>query len=279
MRRHLTWIIPVVLLPVIYFACGLVGWALNLWATSDPSIVGWAGLISVVLLLASLTGIVFCIVFAIRNGHRTYRAWQRSKGRLTKRERAEAARLDDAQLAWNAAVSLVGDLQQERFPEPVQVWGLIPRPGEQFFYDVDAQYQRFYGTTAQWSQRSGFYMGRPGFVVAGLVTDAIANSTAKSAAMRAAAEQWREHQQARILISNQRLAINVNGQWLSFDFAAMTACYPDLDHWAVTFEFPSAEPLRLIGKGSPLVAVWSVLATHGRSGVLEHPSLALVRPG
>ena len=168
-------------------------------------------------------------------------------------------------------------MRSERLPPAIKVWGVIPRPDEQFFFDVDEQYERFYGTAAEYTQRSGSYLGRPSFVMAGLAIDAISNAASRSAAMRAAAAQWREQQRSRILVSNQRIVVQANGQWLSFDYASMSACYPDPEHWCVAFEFFSAQPMRLVGRSAPIIAVWTVLATHGRHAIEQHPALTSLR--
>ncbi|MCD5348446.1 hypothetical protein [Agromyces sp. S2-1-8] len=228
-------------------------------------------------MLLALGGWVICVVVAIRNARRVFRAFRHRHGHYNKRERAEMAARTRYERAWVAARQLVADVRSEILPQPIQVWGVATDPDEPFFFDVECDYQRFYGTTTSFWRSSGSFSGPPFFVLAGIAATAMANSSRESAAERAAATQWREHQRVRILVSNRRLLVHVNHQWLSFYHEAIAAYYPSVDQWCVVFEFASAEPMRLIGEGAPLIAVWTTLATHGRQGVLQHPGLERLR--
>ena len=279
MRRHLGWIIPIAILIVLFLGVAVLGGVTaNAMSADSPEALTLVLTQLIVWPLVAIAAVI-CIVVAIRSGIRTAADARRRSGILTPQERAALAERHADQDAWAAATMLVEHVREERIPSPITVWGLIPARDEVFFYDVDARYERFYGTTVEYRTQNTMYLGRPSFVMAGLAVDAVANASAKSAAMRQAAEQWREQQPARILISNQRLAVFANGQWLSFPFETMSACYPAPEVWSVTFEFPGVAPMRLVGRGAPLIAVWSVLATHGRVGVEQHPGLAPLRLG
>lgn len=277
MRRHLSWIVPLLVLPLIYVVFTAIVWWASTFAEEGQAETLWGLLTVIVALLTAVAGAIVCVVLVIRNAHRVFRAWRRSNGHFTKRELIAREQQSTTQSAWEAAQRLLADVRAERLPNPITVWGVIPNHDETFFYDVDARYERFYGTTESYAQHTGLFVGRPAFVLAGVAATAIANSASHSAAANRAATQWREAQHSRILVSNQRLVIQANGQWLSFYLSGMTACYPSPEAWSVAFEFGDTSPLRLTGRGAPLVAVWTVLARQGREAVHAHPGLAPLR--
>lgn len=271
MRRHVRWIIPLVLLLVIYIASKMTLARVLRTPAKTADDQTWNVLVESAVVVAAIALMLICVIIALVQGHKTWHLSRRRKGKLTPQETSAAH-------AWNAACALVQDAENGVPPQPIDVWGLIPYPGESFAFDVGAGYERFYGTTEEYTTGGGVFLGHPAFVVAGLVGTAIGNNARRNAAARRAATQWREQQQARVLLSNRRLAIHANGQWLSFDFAAASACYPAPEMWSITLEFPGVAPLRLVGEAAPLICVWTVLATQGRDAVAQHPGLDPLRP-
>lgn len=271
MRSHLRWVVPLLAAPAIYVAA--------LWGASVLSGVNAGGdnlgaaVGALGLWIIAIVGPVIALILAIVGGVKVNRAGRRSRGRYTKteaRQRAEQHRWDEA---WERARELRERLVRREVPEPVQVWDVVANPGEVFFFDLTAEYFRFYGQDVSYSDGSGFYYGRPAFVIAGLGIAAISNSVRRSAARQQAAAQWRERQVARVLVSNQRLVCSVGGRWLSFHFAAVSAVYPEVAQWTLVLQFESAEPLMLRGSDVPSVALLAMLMTHGVNGVRSHPNL------
>lgn len=187
-------------------------------------------------------------------------------GREAERQRAQAA--------MSRAVEFRRTLIERRVPESIAVWDFPAREGEVFFADGPATYARYYGRNVSYSTGGGFFFGSPLFVAAGLAASAIGDASAKSSAEREAREQWREWQTVRLVVTNQRLVCQVAMNWLTFDYAAINAAYPDVPNHGLVLTFDSAEPLLLQGSDVLLGSVMAVAAMHGEKGLREHPALA-----
>lgn len=163
-------------------------------------------------------------------------------------------------------------------PLTIPVWEVVPEAGEVFFYDVPVDYERYYGQDVSYRPASGFFLGSPAFILAGLAVSGVANASRRNAAEAQARMQWREGEHIRLVVSNHRLLCLVRGQWVSFHYAAMTAIYPEVAQWALVAEFQGIPPLRLRGVDAPIAAVMTVFATHGLPALAEHPSLQALGP-
>ncbi|NYF15233.1 hypothetical protein HDC37_000045 [Microbacterium sp. AK009] len=241
---------------------------------------GGAGSALLTLFLGFLALIVFItagiffvsgLVRALRHG---YRARRHRAGRYTARELADRAEREGREAWWHHARALQRALSNQRVPAPIPVWDAVARPGELFFIDHHVEYARYTGQDVAYTQSGGFFFGHPLFVAAGLAVNAAGNAVRRSSAEVAAREHWREWGTVRLLVSNQRLLCDIGGRWLTFDYAAMTAVYPEVDRWTLVCQFDSAAPLLLRGPAVPAAAVITVLMTHGSSAVQQHPSLA-----
>ncbi|HWD62732.1 MAG TPA: hypothetical protein VG369_09550 [Humibacter sp.] len=274
MKRHLRWLVPLASIPALY----LIFWVIQSWlaqtlAGHPTRLAGFTLLASVVVFGGTITGIVLTIIGAIR----VHRAWRHRTGHFTKKEIGERANASEVERRWAATRGIVSALRAGHLPEPIEMWGVIPAPGEVFFYSVQAQYLRYYGRDVSYTQTSSLFIGRPAFVAAGLIATAIGNSAARSRAEAEAAAQWRELQMSPVLLSNRRMVIGVNGQWTDFYFDSVSACFPDPAHWYVAFQFRNAVPLMLTGLDAPLISAFAVLATHGIDGLHRHPALEPLR--
>jgi hypothetical protein len=257
MARHRRWLFPLIAAVAVY-------------AVHSRS----AAWIVVALALAGV---------AYLQARRTHRARLRGGGGRrrgeTERDKTERsmiapARSDEAtRRAWDGARELRRMLLARQTPATVAVWDVVPYAGESFFCDVPISYARYYGTNASYARTSGFFFGRPTFVLAGLAATAVTNAARRSAAQNAAREQWREHATGRLVVSNERLLVQVGGRWLSFHYAAMTAVYPEPGSWALVCQFEDAEPLLLSGIYAPFAAVMTAFRTHGAQALVEHPGL------
>lgn len=260
-KPHLRWIIPLALVPVLYFGSLLAGDRVRALPDYEQNL----GLLLLNLILVSVgpLGALAALVLAVVNGIRApFRA------------RAARAAAAQSNAGWAAAQSLRETLSRGERPPTIRVWEIVAYPGEVMYCDVVAEYARYYGQAVSYEHRSGFFFGHPAFVVAGLAATAIGNSANRAAARSAARVAWREWQQCRVIVTDQRLMCHVNGEWLSFHFSAMTAVYPEADRWSVVCQFGGgAAPLLLSGPNIPTIAVLTVLQTHGREAVASHPSL------
>ena len=285
MRRHLRWIIPlaagvlaVVVLPLI---AGAITTSTSAGTGTSSSTIGatlGSSIASLAVVLAIPVCVVVAVVLTVRGAMRTFRDWRHRTGRYTRSERsAELVRVDRAtasEAAWAEARRLRRALLEQQVPQTIPVWEVVPQPGEVFFYSVGVEYERYYGQTVAQGGGSRFFVGSPAFVLAGLAVSTLSNASARRSAEAQARDQWREHQDVRLVVSNQRLICLAGGQWVSFHYSAMTAVYPEVGDWALVCEFDGiTSPLRLRGVDAPIAAVMTLFGTHGLDGVANHPSL------
>ncbi|MFT2815897.1 hypothetical protein [Leifsonia sp. A12D58] len=206
--------------------------------------------------------------------HLRWRNGRLYQDQITARETAQLLQNRQSELGWNAAGALRASLLRREVPPTVQMWDVVPEPGEVFFFDVPVEYERYYGQDVAYNSGGGFFIGPPAFVVAGLAVNSMANAARRRNAEAAARSQWREWQQVRLLVTNHRLICLANGQWMSFHYSAMTAVYPEVREWALVCEFGvMSPPLRIRGTNAPIAAVMTVFGTRGLEAVAQHPSL------
>jgi MFS family permease len=272
-RTHRTWIVPVVCVPLSYLVFGLLGSALMQLSTDTGD--GWWSVVGLLALLAAFVVPVVAAVVAIRRGYRVHRSWRRSRGHLTATERAAQEHEDSYRRAWDHASHLRAALIRRELPPEIPMWAVVPRQGERFFLDGPLTYSRYYGTDVAYSHSTTVAFGRPAWVAGAMIGSAIGNSIARSRAAAAAATQWREHQLVQVVVSNQRIVCNVGGVgWLSFDHGAVTAIYPDPEHFNIVLEFGGvAAPMSLTGPMAPALATIAVLMTLGPEALGSHPAL------
>ncbi len=274
MRRHLPWILLLIAVPVSYFAIMAVHQAVY-EATTGPvssDTIGWALLRMLILLAAVAVPVVF-LVCSLVSMNRTYRRARRAKGKYNKYEKLMLANAQHGADAWEFARSVRTDLLAQRIPPTIQQWDVVPRAGEQFFARLNLTYARYYGQDLGYTQSSAFAFGRPAFVVGVLAVSAIANAAARSKAAAQSAPQWREWQTTAVYVTNHRLVAHAGGQWLSFDYAAMTAVYPEVDSSTLVCQFEASEPMLLSGDEAAIASVFTVMQTHGVEGLRGHPAL------
>lgn len=278
MRRHLRWIVPLTAAPLIYIACAL---ALSGIQNSDPAdpAATLSGLLGGLALAAvGLIAPIVLVIVAIVQATRVHRDSRHRRGQFTHAELAVQAEADRRRQVWESAAEFRQILLRREVPPVLQQWELVPYPGEVFFHDAPMTYARYYGQDVPYTRSSTLAFGHPTFVMAALAASAIGNAASRSSAEAAAREQWREWQTTRVLVSNARLVVWVSGQWLSFDYAAMSALYPEVQANTFVCQFASTSPLMLQGPHSPFAAIMSVFAAHGEAGLAEHPQLRVLDP-
>ena len=272
MRRHLPWLIPLAGIPVMWVVGSLVTSGISNSAGYGANF--GLNLLVLGLILLTFAAVVVAIVLTIRGGVRVYRAWRNRNGHFTKPELAVRSAHLQSQLGWAEAQRLRGALLRREVPATITVWDIVPDSGEVFFYDTQADYERYYGQDVTYSTGGGLFIGHPAFVLAGVVGSAIGNAARRNAAIAQAAAQWRERERVRLIVSNRRLICLVRGQWLSFYYSHVTAVYPEVSDWTLVCQFGGGvAPLRLQGVNAPLAALLTIFGTHGLDAVGAHPSL------
>ncbi|MDN3310350.1 hypothetical protein QWJ90_05370 [Microbacterium oryzae] len=273
MRRHLRWIIPLLCVPVIYLAGALTIAAISEIPDATESV--GLGLTVLSVIAAMVVGMLVAAVLTVTGALRVRRESRRRRGILTPFEQVQQARAQQELARWEAARALRSTLLRRQVPATMPVWHVVPEGDEVFFFELEADYERYYGQDVTYTSAGGVFAGRPAFVLAGLAASAVVTASRRSAANAAAAEQWREWEHVRVLVSNRRLVCLVRGQWMSFHYGAMTAIYPEVSSWTLVTEFGGTiAPLRLRGADVPLAAVMTVFAAYGEDGLARHPGLA-----
>ena len=275
MRRHARWIIPLVLAPIVFFGCAIaMGGIAGRMSSSDAGLaLAWLALAG----MATLVPLVLVII-AIVQGHHVYRESRRRRGHFTAAELAIRSEAERRQQLWVAAAEMRQQLLRHEVPSSFAQWEVVPYAGEVFFHDGPMTYARYYGQDVAYSQSSSVAVGHPAFVLATFAVSAIGNAASRSRATAQAREQWREWQTTRVLVSNMRLAVLASGHWLSFEYAAMTAIYPEVAANTLVCQFTNAVPMMLQGPHAVFATVMTVFATHGEAGLAGHPQLRVLDP-
>jgi hypothetical protein len=267
MRRHLLWAVPVTVTLTALTVVMIVYPGDRQADAADGTRVAVGNVAASIFLLSLLPTLILGPIALVR---------------LRRADRARSAELEArsqamARAGWDGARYLMRELLAGGTPPPITVWGVVLYPGERAYLLFPTVYSRFYGGGGSYVHVSGMFIGSLPFTAAGLAMTAMGNASRRRAAIAAAAYQWREQQRAQVILTDRRLICNANGRWLSFDYTYMTAFYPEPENWSVVFDFPTAEPLRLVGQSSPAIAAFVAWALNGQRGLIEHPGLEPLR--
>lgn len=220
------------------------------------------------------------IVMAIRSAWALWREYRRSHGHFTKREQTVRLYHEGRQAAysggWQQARQAAACIESGQPFTPLTVWGIVLHEGETAYFDVPADYARYYGGDGSYQHVSGFFYGSAGFVGAGLAVTALGNAARRNRARAEAMTRWREHQPVRVIVTDQRLICQADGQWLSFYYNAVSAIYPEPASFSLVMEFPRTSPMLLSGPSAALLSVYAVSRLHGAQAVTAHPALAVL---
>jgi hypothetical protein len=155
---------------------------------------------------------------------------------------------------WDGAVHLYRHLVNGGIPEEVTT-SLLLAPGEHAYADLTLGYARFYGMDVTYRQTSGFFLGSPLFVAAGLAFNAAGNSLAKRRAEAQAAPQWREHCPARVVVTTYCTMCFAHGRWLRFPHSSAVDFNADMLNGVCYLICNGTEPLQLTGPQIPWLTV------------------------
>jgi len=277
MQQHRRWTVPVVA-ALLLVVVG-VGGSAALWSVPAVRQALPGALFALLLPPVAIAAAVVLVVRGVQEARRAHGERRRAQGRFTAVELARRASEDEGHRAWDAARVLRAGLVRREVPHALQVWDVVPEPGEVFFYDLTVDHERWYGQDVAYPQGGGLVLGPPAFVLAGLALGSVVRSNARRAAEARAAVQWRDQERVRVLVSNTRLVCLVRGEWVTFSYSDMSAVHPEVSAWTLVCQFRGpTPPLRLRGNGVPLIAVLAVFATHGFDAVAAHPRLAALGP-
>lgn len=262
--------------PLAYLVAALLHvWARDAQSRSEGVGAAWLVFGQFLISLTALVAPIVLIILAIIEMTRVHRRARRARGRFTRSEQQQLATAHSSAAAWEHARAVRSSIMEGRMPPALhQQWDVVPYDREIFFGHVPVTYARYYGQDVAYQQSSTIALGRPAFVVGALAVTAIANSAARSSAAKQAAPQWREWQSTGAYVTSHRIAVHVGGQWLSFDYAAMTAVYPEVASRTLVCQFASTAPMLLSGDGAVLSAVIAVAQAYGLDAARDHPALA-----
>ncbi|MEU4565249.1 hypothetical protein [Micromonospora sp. NPDC023956] len=156
---------------------------------------------------------------------------------------------------WSSACQLYEHLARGGQLVALPPTGMRLGQDEMIFSDTPLGYARFYGTTVQYRESSHFWFGSTGFVLAGMAGDAISNASARSRAQAMAAAQWRDQAQVRMILTNERLLGDYQGNLLSFWHNGVVELTADLTQWSFILRYQEGNPLMLHGPAAPWYAV------------------------
>jgi hypothetical protein len=154
---------------------------------------------------------------------------------------------------------------------------LLLNPTEVPYADLALEYARYYSMTVPYGRQRTLLFGSAPLFAAGLLLDAAANSSAKRQAEAAASAQWREIHSTRVVLTDQRILVLVEGTWLEFWHGAMLDIWPDPQHWTWCAAYVGCEPLRLRGPWAPWLCVAVSATVCGRDWVASHAAFAPLR--
>ncbi|MEH1017302.1 hypothetical protein V6U90_29955 [Micromonospora sp. CPCC 206060] len=174
---------------------------------------------------------------------------------------------------WSSACQLYEHLARGGQLVALPPSGLRLSQNETVFGDTVLGYARFYGTAVQYRESSHLWFGSTSFVLAGMAGDAISNASARSRAQAMAAAQWRDQAQVRMILTNERLLGDYQGNLLSFWHNGVVELTADLTQWSFILRYQEGVPLMLHGPAAPWYAVATAWLIFGPQG-MHLPALA-----
>lgn len=280
MRRHRRWIIPLsvtVTAPLLGYGLLYWGYMVSAEDRAEQWVVGVASLLIVVVPLVGLIWTLAGVVGTYRRSARHQRKLDHQRSQAVERIGGPASTQADYQAGYGRAAQMCRVLSAGGQPAALQSHTVMTAQGERILWQMQAEYRRFYGQDVTYGQGGVFAIGPPLFTIGMLAGSAVANRGARKNAEALAAAQWREFQYSPVLVTDRRLVIHANGQWLSFYYGALTAVYPEADQFTLVLDFEGAEPLRLEGPDVPTAALLVIYCTQGPHAVATHPSLGNLR--
>lgn len=241
--------------------------ALPTAATGDFSLAGaWGSRESLIGFGVMLLG--FAVVLTVLRSRRAARGARAAERAVNL---AALAGLSDGR-------ALADALQIDQPPAPLTVWGLVMAPGESAYLDVPVHYSRFSGRDVLHRRAGAYFLGGGSGAAFAAGCLMLGDSISEARAVRAAAPRWRHGQQTRAVLTNRRLLVLADNEWVEFAYSQVKAFYPDPWAWRVVLEFAgTCAPVCLTGPDTPSVMAYLCWALHGAQGLRTHPGLQPLR--
>ena len=282
-KRHLRWIVPLLLIPISVYVFALI--AVSALPSEDGPGIGWLVIVSG--LCVAIAPVVF-IILTIIGAQKTYRRSRLFEKKMQKRNEAWARKMEQQIVAEGGprcdfeartmarvyATQWFETLARGESLPSSDNFNLNLEPDESLLDQYRAKYARFYGQNVTYSTGGVFAMGSPLFVAGALIGSAVSRANARAQAQRMATAQWREIQYVDVLVTDRRLIIPVGGRMLSFYYDAVAAYYPELNAMTLTLDFGDrTEPLQIFSPGIAATSVLLVRQLKGVEGLRSHPAL------
>lgn len=116
------------------------------------------------------------------------------------------------------------------------------------------EYLRFFGMDVEYSTNY-LWVGGPLLGAATMAASAIGNSNRKAQAEAMARPQWRAFGTRATIVTNHRLLIMFEGQWVSFYHEHLIQMRPEPREWHVVLMHEGAHALMLRGPWAPWLCV------------------------
>ncbi|MGW3163323.1 hypothetical protein ACWC9Q_10610 [Streptomyces sp. NPDC001142] len=171
---------------------------------------------------------------------------------LRRKRPGDAVRLDGAQAASALALHLQhgGDLS------PVEAPGLPLADGEVAVADVMCSAARYYGTDVVYPRSAGYFEDHPAFGRRWVPNHRL-DARRYREAEAAAEPQWRDHAQARVVLTSAGVRLGPSGSgssaWLPFDHSLLSGVTAGHDNVVLTYTV--CAPLLLAGPAAPWLGV------------------------
>jgi hypothetical protein len=275
MKHQLDWLVPLLLVPISYFG----GLLLHTWIVTARGDDLLTILLELMTLLLAAVGPIVAACFLVRALYRRFRAWRRSNGHFTKAERHRRDVENGYAFGYHKAQVLARALAAGAAPPHIDLWNVPLFAGEFAYYQCHATYARYYGLDGSYTHISGFYWGRPAFVLGGLAAQGLLNSSRRKAAAAASMDCWREQQFIPVIVTSHRFICCVNGRWASFDHGAVNAWYPEPDNSSLVLHYQGLPPVLFAGSESPVLSVLTTYVLSGQNGVVNNPGLQTLHRG
>ncbi|MDO5052335.1 MAG: hypothetical protein Q4E05_05530 [Pseudoclavibacter sp.] len=264
--RSLRWAAPA--LACVLFLLAIPGCWLVLSLVSREADFGTA-------MALLITGPAVCFAGLVTNtillilGIGTHRYYLRDHEAALEGERRQAELWERAREDARRTVEI---LLRGGYPPETEVFDFVLQPGERCFFDRPLDYARFYSMEVSYHHTSGLYFGPVGFVAAASAVNTIGNIARRQQAARLARAQWRDHQTARVLITDRRMIVRRSGEWIEFPHESVVSFHPEPDGWYLAGEYRGTSALHLSGAHAPTACALLEGVIRGRAALERHPA-------
>ncbi|MCH9737047.1 MAG: hypothetical protein K0U78_21260 [Actinomycetia bacterium] len=182
---------------------------------------------------------------------------------------------------WGYARGCARALTADREPPKLPVHGPLLEPNETVRLNSPATYSRLYAGDGSYERAQAPFLMNPLLMGAAMAGQSAVNRSRRREADRDTQPNWRNHREASVLTTNQRLMCSrPQGGWLSFWYQDLAEYHPDLAARTLTMSFHDdhTPPLQLSGPATPGIALWTAYALYGDKWRNDPRLAALTQP-